>query len=440
MPSKPKRKVSKRPAGKEKASVRITAKSKPAKSVSLEPAVPGNSAPLRFAHPFFTTTPKDKRKEIKGVGKGLAEYPSKAWLLEKIPPPKREPVMSLDQIIGPDGFVEIQNAGSITFHAVGDTGSPDTMTEIISGVMASDYNIANPETAPAFLFHLGDVIYYDNTDKGYLQQFYTPYKHYPGKIIAIPGNHDGEMFKYDDPTQIGTGQLNSLDAFQENFCQDKTGVPPAAQTIYREMIAQPAVYWWLDAVYADIVGLYSNVADGPGYISDNNVIGTTQKDWLTKVLTSINSARKSGSRRALILAVHHPPFSGGGHSPSVTMLADIDDCCKTAGIMPDAVISGHSHNYQRFTRYFPLGGVNMQIPYYVVGCSGHGIQSVGHADGSLDGDHSFDSSLFGYGYLSVTVDPGKITLKFTQVNEDGTSQPFDKTVVVDLATSQIIPA
>jgi len=295
---------------------------------SRKPIFPKGNAPLRFAHPFFTTTPKSQRKEIPNVGKGLAEYPSNANLLEPIPPAKRDPTMSLDQVIGTPGLQQIQQAGQITFHAVGDTGSPDTMTEVISGAMAADCDISNPGIAPAFLFHLGDVIYYDNTDTGYLSQFYTPYKKYPGKIIAVPGNHDGELFKYDQPGEPGTGQKNSLDAFQENFCQDQNGVPPAAKTIYREMISQPAVYWYLNAPFLDIVALYSNVADGPGYISDPKVIGTVQTDWLAKTLKVIAAQRKTGPRKAFIIAVHHPPFSGGGHSPSPAMLKDIDTACQ----------------------------------------------------------------------------------------------------------------
>ena len=82
----------------------------------------------------------------------------------------------------------------------------------------------------------------------------------------------------------------------------------------------------------------------------------------------------------------------------------------------------------------------MQIPYFVVGCSGHGIQPVAHANGSMSGDHSFDSSLSGYGYLSVTTDQSKITIIFTQVAKDGTKQQYDKTIIVDLATNQLIPA
>src|SRR5579872_4662264 len=105
-----------------------------------KPIFPKGNKPLRFSHPFFTTTPKSQRKEIPNVGKGLAEYPSKAWLLEPIPPPQRNPTMTLDQVIGTAGLQQIQQAGQITFHGVGDTGSPDTMTEVISGAMADDYD------------------------------------------------------------------------------------------------------------------------------------------------------------------------------------------------------------------------------------------------------------------------------------------------------------
>src|ERR1700733_5809805 len=92
-----------------------------------------NGNPLRFAHPFFTTTPKSERTPIANVGKGLSEFPSNALLLEAIPAPKRQPpTMQLEEIVGADGKTGIVTNGSITFHAVGDTGSPDTMTEKIS--------------------------------------------------------------------------------------------------------------------------------------------------------------------------------------------------------------------------------------------------------------------------------------------------------------------
>ena len=46
------------------------------------------------------------------------------------------------------------------------------------------------------------------------------------------------------------------------------------------------------------------------------------------------------------------------------MLSDIDKACTTAGVWPHAVISGHAHNYQRYTRI----ANGYQIPFMVAGC------------------------------------------------------------------------
>jgi Calcineurin-like phosphoesterase len=91
-----------------------------------------------------------------------------------------------------------------------------------------------------------------------------------------------------------------------------------------------------------IVGLYSNSAENPGFIS-GPVPGQKQKQWLVQTLKSLKATRDSGSRKALLFATHHPPYSSGGHSGSTEMLDDIDDACKQADIMPDAFFSGHAH-------------------------------------------------------------------------------------------------
>ena len=44
--------------------------------------------------------------------------------------------------------------------------------------------------------------------------------------------------------------------------------------------------------------------------------------------------RVGGQRKALIMATHHPPFTAGGHSPSTTVLTELDTACTQAGIMP----------------------------------------------------------------------------------------------------------
>src|SRR5207247_5788989 len=137
----------------------------------------------------------------------------------------------------------------------------------------------------------------------YGDRFYRPYRHYPGKILGIPGNHDGEVRAAADKP--------SLSAFQANFCAAKEAVPPAASGIgiFRETMTQPGVYWLLDAPFVRIIGLYSNLLENPGFLlgrTENGDDDSSQLDWLKKTLAKI---AKSAAKKALIIATHHPPFS-----------------------------------------------------------------------------------------------------------------------------------
>lgn len=76
--------------------------------------------PIRWAHPFFTTTPRNQRKPVPGIGNSLTDHIK--GNLEAIPAPSRVPLMTLPEIIGQAGSDEIQAAGSILFHTAGDTG------------------------------------------------------------------------------------------------------------------------------------------------------------------------------------------------------------------------------------------------------------------------------------------------------------------------------
>jgi Calcineurin-like phosphoesterase len=436
---KAKKKVTRAAKGAAKASKKRavkTAVKKPAKGVSK--TTPATTV-RRFAHPFFTTTPIAARKNVPGVGKRLATHIAKK--LEKIPDPIRNPpVLTLADIIGQHDAKAMAAKKSISFHAVGDTGhiggGTEDMQEYVADAMASDFDIAHPNSSPAFFFHLGDVDYFDNTDKGYQEQFYVPYKRYPGKIIAIPGNHDGEIYKYDGSS---VGQKNTLDAFIRNFVQPQASVPPAAGTIYRQMVSQPGVYWSLEAPLLDIIGLYSNVAEGPGYIADPT-IGNKQKDWLGQTLTKIKAARTGKTRNALIIGVHHPFFSCGAHSGSPQMLTDLDEVCHKCGITPDAVLSAHSHDYQRYTRYVSLGNRNLEIPFIVAGGGGRGLSShLSAATGIRVGDRSYEKSLKDYGYLKVTVTASEIEIQFIQVsvNAGVMSKTVFDSVIVDLNTNKL---
>ncbi len=251
--------------------------------------------------------------------------------------------MTLGEVIGDAGVAEIETAGEIRFHALGDSGVGHAdEAEQVSDEMAGDYRPTGGGVNPAFMFHLGDVIYGPGKEAHYTERFFRPYRHYPGKIIAIPGNHDGEVHSADDEP--------SLSGFKSNFCLAQPSVPEAASSvgIYREMVAQPGVYWMLDAPFVRIIGLYSNLLENPGYLQGKNnaAADTSQLDWLELTLKSI---KQSTSQKALVIATHHPPYSAAGHSGSDEMNQDITDLCTQAGVLPDLFLSAHAHNYQRDT-------------------------------------------------------------------------------------------
>ena len=105
---------------------------------------------LRFAHPFFTPVPMDKRTAVPGVGNRIGDYVQTNLL--PVPSPQRDQPMTLDDLIGPEGTKQIQTAGSITFHTVGDTGHENgLMQELVAAAMSADYDPAHPEISPAFL-------------------------------------------------------------------------------------------------------------------------------------------------------------------------------------------------------------------------------------------------------------------------------------------------
>lgn len=374
--------------------------------------------PLRFAHPFFTATPVNERKGYPGIGKRLLDHIK--GKLQKVPPAKGDSVMTLANVIGVDGATSIAATGSIRFHAVGDTGrDKDSPQGDVADAMARDFDITQPATSPAFFLHLGDVIYGHDKDVRYRREFYEPYAHYPGKIIAIPGNHDGEVFPLTDP--------KSLRAFLANFCANGQEVPAIAGSIFRQTMNLPGVYWRLSAPFVDIIGLYSNAAENPGFIS-GGAAGVVQKNWLVKTLSTIAKERKQAGRKALVFATHHPPFTSGGHSSSHVMLADIDDACRKAGITPDLFLSAHSHNYQRYTRQVPVNGRRLGVPFIVAGTGGINDARVPPATKNTTNNVTFEASKKGYGYLLVEISKSTIVVRFIAV-EGGKKAEYEQIAI-----------
>ncbi len=178
-------------------------------------------------------------------------------------------------------------------------------------------------------------------------------------------------------------------------------------------------------------------------------MGQAQLQFLTDQLRQAGTDRKNGFEGALIIAVHHPPFTGSeDHNPSPDMLDNIDQACKQAGVWPDAVLSGHAHLFERFTRYVN----NMQVPFVVAGTAGYynlsgfkkqpgggppprpPLESQDRSGNRLVLEHYLDQN---YGFLRLTAGKDFLSCEFVGVTDSATpGQTLDR-FTVDLATHQL---
>ena len=317
-----------------------------------------------------------------------------------------EDVLSSTQIAG------IVKSGGLTIHVVGDTGgvSNPVPQQLVADAMERDFS--SGQEAPSFFYILGDVIYYYGEAANYYPQFYEPYLHYPAPIFAIPGNHDGDLAK---PTPQG---VTSLEAFVNNFCATAPRVTNDAGPVDRDAMTQPNVYWTLLTPFSTMVGLYSNVPEG-------GVVKQDQLKWLVSELS------EAPTDKALVVSVHHPSYSAdSAHGGSAYMLATLEGAFKESGRYPDIVLSGHVHNYQRYTRQID----GRDLPFIVAGGGGYFnvYKMQTNPDGSplevpmsmaepgLTLENYCDDS---HGYMKMRFERGKIVGEYYAVAEVNQPNP-----------------
>ena len=363
----------------------------------IRPIPPAHGGQLRFG------------KTRRTVGEPVADA-KEPLRFEPPPPPTTINFHLALETIVPDAAARAAAAKTLVFHCVGDTGGihGDATQIAIAEAMEKQITDADEANRPAFFYHLGDVIYYNGISRDYKWQFYEPYQYYPAPIFAVPGNHDGDTsVRAGDPPDPEP----TLAGFIRNFCD---GSPHPAP--YRNTMTQPYVYWTLDTPLVTIIGLYSNVEgslDARGR--------SDQQQWLTAELTSAPADKR------LLIAVHHPCYSlDNAHGGSPDILTAIDSAIVASNRRPDAILSGHVHNYQRFSR--EIDGVKM--PYIVAGAGGyadtlrslHTLQAIGddlpyqttHADVRLESANDADP-----GCLRVTVTDTNVTFEYFTVPFDG---------------------
>jgi hypothetical protein len=347
-----------------------------------------------------------------------------------IPSARADGLFDLADVISAQAAQEIQAHGTLSFHAAGDSGrGANTEQQDVAVAMARDVDVNNPAASPAFFLNLGDIIYGPDKSSHYPDKFYRPYADYHNAILAIPGNHDGDIDK--------------LQAYLDNFCQPPGTQPPLAAHFQRFMPNQPGAYWRLKAPFLDLIGLYSNADENIGTLTSGGNNTTGQIDWLHKTLKTVAQERAgAGGRKALLFATHHPPYnrglqsSGQGHPGNPQLLAQLDTACQDAGIWPDAVLSGHSHNYQRYMRAMTVDGQSRLVPFIVAGTAGIGLQEISTAVGAHVDGVTYVGGIKAYGYLTISVTSRQLSIVFTQ--QDQTHRSPLQILTIDLQTGQLL--
>lgn len=255
---------------------------------------------------------------------------------------------------------------------------------------AVSYAMEARQSEAAFVLILGDVVYFNGEEAEYGPQFYEPYAKLLKPIIALPGNHDGDPLPGD----------TSLSAFMANFCDTAPNVPAAdPQFEYgRHTQTLPYPEWTLTLEAVTIIAVYTNVPSG----------GILTADQQTRLGQELKDADKA---KPVIVALHHPPYSvDQHHGGSQGMVDALEQAFTESGRAADLVLSGHVHDYQRFSRTHQ----GKTVPYLVSGNGGyhnlHQLATDAAHGKQLTPDVTFE---FGdasqYGFLKLTISKGTLS-------------------------------
>jgi hypothetical protein len=355
-----------------------------------------------------------------------------------------EPRLTFQDVIGASNtslVTQIENDyQQIVFHATGDCGStrgPATQNLVVDK-MEADFVEAHAAEVPQFNLLLGDIVYSFGESQYYYDQFYEPYRNYHGPILAAAGNHDGMISPL--------GHERSLQSFLRNFCADCFQVTPDAGHLSRTAQIQPGVFFTFEAPFVRVIVLYSNSLEDPGVISDA-FTGDSQLKFLRAALQRVKKESYAG---ALLLAHHHPPYTAGStHGWSLQMQQQIDTVCEQIGVWPHADLSGHAHNYQRFTRTRKDG---TQIPYLVCGNGGHNVQPLTRPGAPpIRAPQVIQSAAAGqdlivlenyddqdYGYLRLVINGKQLRIEYHPASDGAQTKAPNDFVTVDLNSRRLV--
>jgi acid phosphatase type 7 len=143
-------------------------------------------------------------------------------------------------------------------------------------------------------------------------------------------------------------------------------------------------------------------------------IDSTQQQWVT------NEFATAPTDRAFILALHHPIYSFDVYHSGSSKMADVlENAIRDTGRVPNLVLSGHIHDYQRIEQSIAPGA---PTPFIVTGNGGyHNL----HAVHSNPGDKAPDSGAVlkyaakCWGFMTLAIDKNTISGATIEVDRNG---------------------
>ena len=226
----------------------------------------------------------------------------------------------------------------------------------------------------ATVLTLGDNAYPDGTTEDFRECYEPTWGQLKERTRPTPGNHEYET----------EGARGYFDYFGEAAGDPEEG------------------YYSYDLGSWHIVALNSNCGEGEIRCGP----GSAQTKWLKEDLAA--NADEEG--RCTLAYMHHPRFSSGEEHGSTPKLEPLWEALYEAGA--DVVLSGHEHNYERFSPQEPNGKADPQrgIREFVVGSGGKKHYPI--LEPIANSEVHNDSS---YGVLKLTLHPHSYEWQFVPV-------------------------
>jgi hypothetical protein len=234
---------------------------------------------------------------------------------------------------------------------------------------------------------------------------------YADRVTDLIKALDPNLFLYlGDVYNKGTATefLNWYGTESTRFGQFRTITNPVVGNHEYENGAAPGYFEYWD----NIPDYYSYEAGGWHFVTLNSNSTYEPVDPQSAQYQWLQADLAAHAQTCTVVSYHHPLFNIGPEG-SAEQMADIWSLMAQYGV--DIVLNGHDHTYQRWE---PLNGSGQPDPdgitQFVVGASGHGLQTIGSSDNRVAFATDANPTAFGVLLLQLNPDGANFSYQNTE--------------------------